>query len=64
MTQQTPRQRIDCRQCANFYVTWEKAMPFGCRGHGFKSAQIPSQVVFSSSGMNCLLFQPKPAARR
>jgi hypothetical protein len=25
----------------------------------FKSAQIPSRVVFSSSGMECQLFAPK-----
>ncbi len=50
---------IDCRICAEFYVTWDKGMPYGCRGHGFKSRQLPSIVVFSSSGVACLLYKPK-----
>jgi hypothetical protein len=53
------RKRIDCRQCVHFFVTWEKSHPYGCKGHNFKSRQIPSQVVFASSGMDCLLFKAK-----
>jgi hypothetical protein len=51
--------RINCRECMSFYITWETATPYGCRAHGFKSAQIPSMVVFSTSGEHCLLFRPK-----
>ncbi len=59
MDQKKAPPRIDCRRCVHFYVTWDKNMPFGCRGHGFKSAQIPSQVVFASSGTACLLYRLK-----
>ncbi|NCB39201.1 MAG: uracil-DNA glycosylase [Erysipelotrichia bacterium] len=48
--------RIDCRECVNFYITWQISTPYGCKAHGFKSAQIPSMVVFTSSGEHCLLF--------
>lgn len=51
--------RIDCHKCAHFYVTWEKQTPYGCRGHSFKSAQMPSNVVFAASKTPCLLFTPK-----
>jgi hypothetical protein len=52
--------RIDCRKCAYFYITWEQSTPYGCRAHGFKAAQMPSHVVFASSGQHCLLFCRKP----
>lgn len=53
------RKKIDCRACGNFYITWDKDMPYGCKAHAFKSARIPSVVVFQSSGMDCLLYSPK-----
>jgi len=48
-----------CQLCIHYYVTHEPATPHGCRAMHFKSAQIPSRVVFSSSGMECQLFAPK-----
>ncbi|MBU0721322.1 uracil-DNA glycosylase [bacterium] len=51
--------RINCRRCAYYFVTWEAGKPHGCRAYGFKSAQIPSLVVFQSSGIECSLFQEK-----
>jgi len=51
--------RVNCRECAHFYITWEADTPYGCKAHGFKSAQLPSMVVFSSSGEHCLLFRKK-----
>ena len=50
---------INCMRCIYLYTTWEKKTPYGCKAHGFKSGQIPSQVVFSSSGQKCLLFKAK-----
>jgi len=52
-------QRVNCRECISFYITWETANPYGCKAHGFKSAQMPSMVVFSTSGEHCLLFRRK-----
>ncbi len=51
--------RINCRECQYFFVTWQVSAPYGCKAHGFKSARIPSMVVFSSSGQHCLLFRQR-----
>lgn len=51
--------RINCRKCEYYYVTWEASQPHGCKAYGFKSAQIPSMVVYSSSGAACSLFKEK-----
>jgi hypothetical protein len=53
--------RVNCIKCRFYYVTWEKKHPHGCRRMNFKSREVPSLVVRkSSSGMDCLLFEPKP----
>ncbi len=52
-----PNDRINCRECQHFFVTWQSSAPYGCRAHGFKSLQLPSIVVFSTSGQHCLLFR-------
>jgi len=52
-------QRINCRRCIHYFVTWQKNQPHGCRQYGFKSAQIPSMVVLNSSGVPCQFFQLK-----
>ncbi|MFT7859541.1 MAG: uracil-DNA glycosylase [Sulfurimonas sp.] len=55
--------RINCRRCKYYYVTWEANQPHGCKAYGFKSKQLPSMVVFSSSGHDCSLFEEKPKAK-
>ncbi len=55
--------RINCRRCEFYFVTWEKGKPHGCRAYGFKSPQIPSLVVFQSSGTDCSLFKLKTSAK-
>ncbi|MCW8837729.1 MAG: uracil-DNA glycosylase [Thiovulaceae bacterium] len=53
--------RINCRRCIHYFVTWQAGKPHGCRAYGFKSGQIPSIVVFQSSGSDCIQFvQKKP----
>jgi len=52
--------RINCRRCKHYFVTWEAGKPHGCRAYGFKSPQIPSMVVFQSSGTECSMFIEKP----
>ena len=52
--------RINCRRCEYYFVTWEPSKPHGCRAYGFKSATIPSLVVFQSSGDACNLYKEKP----
>lgn len=50
---------IDCHKCKGYYVTWEKQFPHGCRSMNFKSTQLPSTVVYSSSGTDCMKYQRK-----
>jgi hypothetical protein len=52
-------QKIDCRQCNFFYITWDKKFPYGCKAMGFKTLMIPSMEVRQASGMGCLRFEPK-----
>ncbi|MGP1560550.1 MAG: uracil-DNA glycosylase [Helicobacteraceae bacterium] len=52
-------ERIDCRKCKFFYVTWQPATPYGCKAYGFKSRLLPSLAVRQNSGANCTLFQVK-----
>jgi len=55
--------RINCRKCEYYFVTWEKHRPHGCKAYGFKSPQIPSLVVFQSSGDDCHQFKQKSPAK-
>ncbi|MCX6062025.1 MAG: uracil-DNA glycosylase [Campylobacterales bacterium] len=52
-------QKIICQKCTYYFVTWEANQPHGCKAYGFKSKFIPSQVVLSSSGKACSLFEAK-----
>ncbi|MCK9472573.1 uracil-DNA glycosylase [Sulfurimonas sp.] len=51
--------RINCRRCQYYYVTWEAQRPHGCKAYGFKSSQIPSLLVFQSTGSDCTMFKEK-----
>jgi len=51
--------RINCRRCIHYFVTWQAGKPHGCKAYGFKSENIPSMVVFQSSGSACSLFKLK-----
>lgn len=53
------KKRIDCFKCKHFYITWDQNFPRGCRAMGFKLKEMPSDVVFQSSGMECLRFEEK-----
>ncbi len=51
--------KVLCISCRFFYITYEPALPYGCRAMNFKSKQMPSQVVFANSGLKCQAFQSK-----
>lgn len=51
--------KIVCNKCVYFFITWEPRTPNGCKFHGFKSKEMPSMVVYKSSGMPCQGFTPK-----
>lgn len=50
---------VNCLACRHFYITYEPAHPYGCRSLAFKSREMPSRVVFASSGMECQTFSKK-----
>jgi len=56
----------DCNSCKHFYVTWDAAFPYGCKGFQMKSKRSPSASVLHASGTKCMLFVQKkrPANRR
>ena len=51
--------RRDCFKCRFFYVTWDPQHPNGCKAMGFKTKQLPSTVVFQSSGKPCEAYKEK-----
>ncbi len=55
--------RPDCLHCVHYFVTWESDRPRGCRAYEFKSSELPSEVVLSSSGERCRLFERKEGPR-
>jgi hypothetical protein len=48
-----------CHSCKNFYITWEKEFPYGCRAMDFKSARLPSLEVEEADGQECLAHELK-----
>jgi hypothetical protein len=51
--------QVNCLGCRHFYITYEPNHPYGCRVLGFKSKEMPSRVVYASSGMDCQAFVKK-----
>ena len=50
---------INCVKCTNYYVTWDKTFPNGCKLFGFKSGKMPSSTVLEATGSNCTNFIKK-----
>jgi len=55
--------KINCRKCIHYFVTWKPLKPHGCKVYGFEAKQIPSMVVFSSSGLACQSYEEKPSRK-
>ena len=53
------QKKIVCGRCEFFFVTHNRHRPWGCSRFGFKSQALPSQVVFSTTGINCAYFREK-----
>ncbi|HAO94108.1 MAG: uracil-DNA glycosylase [Deltaproteobacteria bacterium GWB2_55_19] len=50
-------EKVECFKCKFFYITWDEFFPRGCKALGFKSREVPSAVVFNSSGLPCQKFE-------
>ncbi|PAB59184.1 uracil-DNA glycosylase [Anaeromicrobium sediminis] len=49
-------QRIYCKKCKHYYITWNNKFPNGCKLYGIKSNQLPSILVYRSTGKKCEYF--------
>ena len=54
-----PVVRTDCLSCANYYITWDKRFPNGCRAMHFKSKRMPCLEVLDASGYPCQSHAPR-----
>lgn len=52
-------ERIICQKCIYYYVTWQGGKAHGCKAYGFKSQQLPSVVVKTSSRKDCSFYTKK-----
>jgi hypothetical protein len=52
------KNRINCRKCRHYFVTWIAAQPHGCHAMGFRSSRLPNAVVLQNSGNQCRAFNP------
>ncbi|MED5531462.1 MAG: hypothetical protein VYA61_03750 [Pseudomonadota bacterium] len=50
---------ISCHNCRHFFITHDKFRPWGCSNFGFKSPNLPSHIVFSTTGTTCAYFKKK-----
>lgn len=49
-----------CRDCKHFYITFDRATPYGCKAYQIQSAIQPSQVVKrANNGQDCIGFSQK-----
>jgi hypothetical protein len=55
--------RLDCRGCRHFFVTYEPRNPWGCRQFGFKGKNLPAQIVYQSTGMQCAYFSENASVK-
>lgn len=49
-------EKINCKACKYYYITWDRNFPNGCKAYGFKCKEMPSVFVFKSSGDCCKGF--------
>ena len=52
-------QNTICHSCRYLFITHDKFRRWGCSNFGFKSPNLPSYVVFATTGMKCAYFKKK-----
>jgi len=57
--QQTKDSRAICSSCKYFYITWDRALPYGCKAMGFKSKTMPYMVTRQLSQTECQSYEVK-----
>ena len=53
---------VNCFDCVHFSVTWEPTYPKACKVFEFKTTQLPSAVVYETTGDVCMAFKKKTTA--
>jgi hypothetical protein len=53
------KENVNCRKCINYFITWDKKFPYGCKALNFKTNRLPSVDVKINSGLQCMLFKEK-----
>jgi len=57
-------EKVNCFKCKHFTTSWEPKSPRACNLFGFKSASLPSVVVYKSTGIPCEGFEKKENRER
>jgi hypothetical protein len=57
---QPPPSAPYCLHCAHYYVSWDRRFPRACRVFGIKTQDLPSHVVYRSTGAHCPAFVYNP----
>ena len=53
-----------CSRCRHHFVTYEPALPHGCRLFGMRSRAMPCHIVREETGRDCQGFEERPAPPR
>ena len=53
------KNKINCFKCKHLIITWDTKFPKACSLFNFKSAQMPSAVIFANTGTQCEGFEEK-----
>ncbi len=56
--------RVNCLKCRHYFITWDQNKSRGCRAFGFKSQELPSLVVFRTSGQKCMKYSLKVTEKK
>jgi len=57
-------EKIECRKCIHYFITWDQRFPYGCKLYEVKSRQMPSIIVYQSLGSKCPNFVKKENSAR
>ena len=52
----TSKFQITCHGCQHFFITHDRRRPWGCRNFGFKGKNLPAQIVYEATGMQCAYY--------
>jgi len=60
---QPPATAPFCLTCRYYHVSWDPRFPRACRVFGIKSRDLPSHVVYRSTGTHCPAYDRNPRLR-